>query len=109
MENDAAKNPDDFVLATGRTYTVRDFIERTFKQLNIDIKWIGKGINEKGINLQNKTVIIKINKKYFRPLEVNYLRGDAKKAKKILNWEPKTNLNKMIKIMLDFEKSNEIS
>ena len=103
------KNADDFVLATGRTYTVRDFIERTFKQLNIDIKWIGKGINEKGINLKNKNVIIKINKKYFRPLEVNYLRGDAKKAKKILNWEPKTNLNKMIRIMLDFEKSNEIS
>ncbi len=103
------KNADDYVLATGKTYTVRDFIERTFKQLNINIKWIGIGINEKGINLKNKTVIIKINKKYFRPLEVNYLRGDAKKAKKILNWEPKTNLNKMIKIMLDYEKSKEIS
>ncbi len=100
------KNADDFVLATGRTYTVRDFIERTFKHLNIKIKWIGKGINEKGINLKNKSVIIKINKKYFRPLEVNYLRGDAKKAKKILKWEPKTNLNKMIKIMIDYEKSD---
>ena len=100
------KNADDFVLATGKTYTVRDFIERTFKHLNIKIKWIGKGINEKGINLKNKSVIIKINKKYFRPLEVNYLRGDAKKAKKILKWQPKTNLNKMIKIMLDYEKSD---
>ena len=98
------KKSDDFVLATGKTYTVKYFIEQTFKQLNISIKWVGKGMNEKAVNIKNNKILVKVNKKYFRPLEVNYLQGDYSKAKKILKWQPKTNLNKMIKNMLSHEE-----
>ncbi len=101
-----AKKPDDFVLATGKTYTVKYFIEKTFKLLNINIKWVGNGVNEKAINIKNNKTIVKVNKKYFRPLEVNYLQGDYSKAKKILKWGPKTSLNEMIKIMLTNEAKN---
>ena len=68
-------------------------------------KWVGSGLNEKLINLENKKVIIKINKKYFRPAEVNYLKGNYSKAKRKLKWKPKINLKELVKIMLksDFE------
>ena len=101
-----AKKSDDFILASGKTFTVKYFIEKTFKHLNINIKWIGKGMNEKGINIKNNKILIKVNKKYFRPLEVNYLQGDYSKAQKILKWQPKTSLNQMIKIMLAHEEKN---
>ena len=101
-----AKKADDFVLATGKTFTVKHFINQTFKMLDIKIKWSGKGLAEKAINLKNKKTIVKINKKYFRPLEVNYLKGDFSKAKKILKWSPKTDLNKMITIMINHEKKS---
>jgi GDPmannose 4,6-dehydratase len=69
----------------------------------MDVKWVGKGLNEKLINNKNKKTIIKINPKFFRPAEVNILIGNPKKAKKELSWEPKTNINKLIKIMIDEE------
>lgn len=94
------KKPEDFVIATGKTHSVKDFINKSVKILNLKTKWIGKGLNEKLIDLNKKKPIIVIDKKYFRPSEVNILKGDYTKAKKILKWRPKTNLNDLAKIML---------
>ncbi len=95
------KKPDDFVIATGKQYTVRHFINISAKYLGIKIKWIGKGVDEKGINKDTGKVIVKVGKKYFRPTEVETLLGDARKAKKILKWKPKISLNQMIKEMIE--------
>ena len=95
------KNPDDFVIATGKQYTVRHFINISAKYLGIKIKWIGKGVNEKGIDKDTGKVIIRVGKKYFRPTEVETLLGDARKANKILKWKPKTSLNQMVKEMVE--------
>ncbi len=98
--------PDDFVLATGEQHSVREFIELTFRELNIEIKWEGDGVNEKGINKKTNQVIIEINPKYFRPTEVETLLGDPQKAKNILKWQPKTKFDDLVKIMAssDLEK-----
>ena len=81
MENDATKKPDDYVIATGIQYSIKEFINLTAKQLNMKIKWKGKGISEKGYN-EKGSPIIECDKT-IRPLDVNTLLGDAKKAKKI--------------------------
>tara|TARA_S200000501_G_scaffold378863_1_gene444328 strand:+ start:13936 stop:14967 length:1032 start_codon:yes stop_codon:yes gene_type:complete len=94
--------PDDFVIATGKQYTVKQFINLVCKQLKIKIKWAGKGLHEKALSEKGKT-IIKIDKKYFRPAEVDSLLGDASKAKKVLNWKPKININGLIKEMISYE------
>ena len=94
------KKPEDFVIATGKTHQVKDFINKCIKILNLNTKWVGKGLNEKLIDLDKKQPIIVIDKKYFRPAEVNILRGDYTKAKKILKWSPKTNLDNLAKIMI---------
>ena len=108
------KKPEDFVVSTGQTYSIKQFIDETVKYLNIKTKWTGKGIKEKLVNLKNNKVIIKINPSLFRPAEVNFLKGDSKKAKKKLKWKPRTNLIKLIKIMVDeelkyYQKSKNIS
>ena len=97
------RKPDDFVIATGKQYTVRHFINISAKYLGIKIKWIGKGVNEKGINKDTGKVIVRVSKKYFRPTEVETLLGDARKAKKILKWKPKISLNQMIKEMVEHD------
>tara|TARA_B100000674_G_scaffold268629_1_gene221779 strand:+ start:1365 stop:2387 length:1023 start_codon:yes stop_codon:yes gene_type:complete len=97
------KKPDDYVVSTGRTYSIKDFINLCTDYLKIKTKWIGKGLDEKLINLKNNKIIIKISPKYFRPSEVDLLIGDSSKAKKILKWKPKTNLKSLVKIMLDEE------
>jgi GDPmannose 4,6-dehydratase len=97
------KKPEDFVIATGKTYSIKEFINRAVRILNLKTKWVGKGLNEKLINIKNKKIIIKINPKFFRPSEVNIIRGDQSKAKKKLKWTPKTNLNDLIKIMIKDE------
>ena len=100
------KTPDDFVLATGKSITVKSFVNKVFLKLGIKIIWVGKGIREKGIDAKTKKIIIQIDKKYFRPQEVEFLLGDYTKAKKILKWEPKISLDKMIDDMIkkSFEK-----
>ena len=100
------RKPRDYVVSTGKTYSVKQFIDESTKYLKIKTKWIGKGLNQKLINKKNNRVIIKINKKYFRPSEVNYLRGDSSKAQKELKWKPKTDLKKLVKIMIDEEIKN---
>ena len=97
------KNPDDYVIATGIGCSVRKFVEKSFKVVGINIGWRGKGVNEIGYNKVTNKLLIKIDKNYFRPNEVNDLRGDFKKAKKILKWSPKTSLDRMIKEMILYD------
>ena len=100
------KKPEDFVIATGKTYSIKDFINESAKYLNLDVKWTGKGNNTKLLNNKNNKVIIKINKKLFRPSEVNYTKGNINKAKKIIKWKPKISFKMLIKIMIDDELKN---
>jgi GDPmannose 4,6-dehydratase len=95
--------PDDFVLATGRSYSIRKFVEIVFNKLGIKIIWSGKGLNERGINKKTKEEIVLIDKNYFRPNEVYNLTGDFSKAKKILNWKPKISFNQLIDGMIKDE------
>ena len=97
------KSPEDYVISTGKTYSIKDFINKAVKILNLKTKWVGKGLNEKLINIKNQKIIIKISPKFFRPSEVNMLRGNSSKAKKKLKWIPKTNLDDLIKIMIKDE------
>jgi len=108
-----ANEPEDFVLATGKTFSVRTFVENCFQYFGENIKWEGEGINEIGIlESQNKTVI-SIDKKYFRPTEVDLLLGDYSNAKNKLGWEPKTNFKELVKIMIEYDfnriKNNDIN
>lgn len=96
-----ADKPDDFVLATGKMHTIREFIEIAFKLKGFDIKWKGFGVNEIGYDSITGRELIKINPKYYRPDEVEQLLGDATKAKKILNWEPKIHFLELVKRMVD--------
>ena len=103
--------PEDFVVATGNAYSVRQFIDMCAKVLKMKIVWSGKGLNEKAyiIKGNKKELLIKVDKRYFRPNEVHYLRGDARKAFKKLKFKPKFTLRKlvedMIKSDLDLAKS----
>lgn len=93
--------PDDYVIATNKVFDVKYFINNSCKSLNIPIVWKGKGISEVAIIKNTKKIIIKINTKYYRPTEVDYLKGSYKKANRILKWRPKINLKKLIKMMID--------
>ncbi len=93
--------PDDFVIATGETHSVREFVEECCGALGIDIEWVGKGLNEKGIDKNTKKEIVVVDPKYFRPTDVDILTGDAAKAKNKLGWTPKTKFKELVKIMID--------
>jgi len=79
--------PDDFVLATGETHPVREFVDKAFGEAGIKIKWEGSGVNEKGINVATGEIIVEVDPKYFRPTEVDLLLGDPSKAQKLLGWK----------------------
>lgn len=102
-----ADNPDDFVLATNETHSIREFVEETFKVLGDEIVWRGSGIDEKGLSRSSGKVLISIDPKYFRPTEVDLLIGDPSKAKEKLGWEPRVTFKELVKIMVeaDFEKA----
>jgi GDPmannose 4,6-dehydratase len=93
--------PEDFVIATGRQFSVREFISLAFKHVNIEIEWQGSGINEKGFVKGTKNIIIEIDPRYYRPAEVETLLGDPSKAKSLLGWNPsKTSFEKLVEIMM---------
>jgi GDPmannose 4,6-dehydratase len=93
--------PDDFVIASGEQHSVREFVELAFKTISIKIKWIGNGVNEKGVNEKTGETLIEIDPKYYRPTEVDALLGDPAKAKKELGWNPKeTSFEKLVEIMV---------
>ena len=99
------KKPDDYVIATGKNYSVKFFVEKVCKRLNINLKWRGKGIQTKGYD-QNGKCIIECSKKYFRPSEVDTLLGDASKARKKLKWKPVLNINQLVNEMVDYDLKN---
>ena len=97
------KKPSEYVIATGKQYSIKEFVNFVSKELNLKIIWKGNGINEKGF-INNKPVI-ECDKKYLRPLDVNTLLGNAKKARKELKWSPSVNIKKLVKEMVSFELS----
>jgi GDPmannose 4,6-dehydratase len=101
------KTPSDYVISTGKQYTVKDFINLSLKELDIKFYWKGRGINEKCYN-DKGNCIIECDKEYFRPLEVDTLIGNSSKARKELGWKPKYNINKLIKEMVSIELQNLI-
>ena len=99
--------PDDYVLATGETHSVREFVEETCSLLDYDIAWEGTGVKEKGIDQKTGQTIIEIDPHYFRPAEVDLLIGDSSKAKKNLGWQPKVTFKELVRIMLEADMKNE--
>jgi GDPmannose 4,6-dehydratase len=98
--------PEDFVLATNKTHTVKEFVEEAFRVLGEDISWQGTGINEKGILKSTGKAVVGIDPRYFRPTEVDLLIGDYSKAREKLGWEPKITFKELVRIMVesDFQK-----
>jgi GDPmannose 4,6-dehydratase len=92
--------PEDFVIATGKQYSVRDFVNIAAQELNIEINWEGKGVDEKGFDNKTNKQIVAVDPKYFRPTEVETLLGDPSKAKKRLGWEPKISFREMVTEMV---------
>ena len=93
--------PDDYVIATGQTHTVREFVESACDYFDIDLVWIGTGVDEKGVDKKTDKVLIEIDPKYFRPAEVELLIGNPTKAKEKLGWVPKVTFNDLVKMMCD--------
>jgi len=92
--------PDDYVIATGETHSVREFVELAFKEIGVEIEWHGSGTNEQGKDKKTGKTLIAIDPVYFRPTEVDVLIGDATKAAKKLNWRPKTDFKELVKLMV---------
>ena len=97
------KKPDDYVIATGKTITIKEFVNKAAKKIGFKLKWVGKGIHEKAINTENKKFIIECKKRYFRPVEVDSLKGNTQKAKKLLKWSAKTSIDDLIDEMIQHE------
>jgi GDPmannose 4,6-dehydratase len=92
--------PDDYVIATNETRTVREFVETAFKHVGIEVQWQGSGVDEIGINKENGKTIVKVNKKFFRPAEVDILLGDPSKAEKVLGWKREIDFSQLVERMV---------
>lgn len=95
--------PDDYVIASGETYTVRQFVDMAFAEIGIELRWEGEGIHEQGIDAKSGQVRIKVDPRYFRPAEVDLLWGNPAKAKQKLGWKPKTNIRDLVRIMVQYD------
>ena len=100
------KTPKDYVIATGKNHSVKQFINECVKILKLSTKWIGKGLNEKLVNKKNNQTLISIDKRYFRPAEVDNLKGNFNKAKRELKWKPKTSFKNLVKMMIESDLEN---
>jgi len=99
--------PDDFVIASGESHSVREFVELAFNEIGIDLKWQGSGINEKGIDIKSGKVIVQVDAKYFRPAEVEILLGDSAKAEKILGWKRNISFKELVSGMVKYDLEND--
>lgn len=99
--------PDDYVIATGKTHLVREFVEAAFKEIGIKIEWKGSGVKEKGIDPKTGNTLVRIDEQFFRPAEVDILIGDASKAKAKLNWSPKTTFEELVSLMVRHDLEEE--
>lgn len=97
------KKPEDYVLATGKTWTVRQFVEYSFEEIDIEIKWEGEGLDEKGRDAKTGKILVEVSADFFRPAEVDLLIGNASKAKEQIGWEPKTELRELVRIMMEHD------
>lgn len=95
------EKPEDFVIATGETRKVREFVEESFKYIGKEIEWRGEGVAEVGVEKGTDVVRVRVNPKFFRPTEVDLLLGDASKAKRILGWTPRVNFHELVKDMME--------
>jgi GDPmannose 4,6-dehydratase len=93
--------PEDYVLATGETHTVKEFVELSFKEVGIDIEWKGRGVDEKGYDIANGNILVDINPKYFRPTEVELLHGDPAKAEQKLGWKRSVSFRELVHMMVE--------
>ena len=101
------EKPEDYVIASGESHSVREFVELAFKEVDINIKWSGSGVNEKGINNKTGEVIIEVDSKYFRPTEVELLLGDSTKAQNELSWERQISFQQLIAEMVQYDLNND--
>ena len=99
--------PQDYVIATGETHTVREFVELSFKEIDIDIEWQGVGVNEKGIDASTGKILVEVDEKYFRPAEVELLLGDPTKAEKELGWKRKVSFQELVAEMVRYDLEND--
>ncbi len=99
--------PDDFVIATGETRSVREFVEAAFDRVGIRIEWRGKGKEEQGLNAADGTVLVEVDPRYFRPTEVELLLGDPSKAKRVLGWEPTVTFADLVAMMVDADLADQ--
>ena len=100
MEDPPHDEPDDFVIATGETHSVRQLAELAFKEAGFNIRWEGTGVDEKGIDAETGQTLVEVDPRYFRPTEVDLLLGDATKAKEKLGWEPRTSFKQLVREMV---------
>jgi GDPmannose 4,6-dehydratase len=101
------KTPDDFVIATGETHSVREFIEKAFMEVGISVEWRGSGVNEVGVDSKTNRVLIEVSPRYFRPTDVDCLKGDSSKAQSVLGWEPRISFSELVKIMVRADLKKE--
>lgn len=97
--------PDDYVVATGETHTVRDFAQAAFEKIGVDLEWSGQGVDERGINKTNGAAVVKVDPQFFRPADADYLIGDYSKAKNKFGWSPKTSFKELVGIMVEHDLS----
>lgn len=98
------EEPNDFVVATGETHSIREFVELAYKEIGIDIEWHGTGASEYGIDPRTGKIFVRVDPRYYRPTEVELLLGSPEKAKQLLHWTPKTTFKALLKLMMDSDK-----
>ncbi len=101
------EKPDDFVIATGESHSVSEFVQEAFAHAGFNLAWEGKGLDEKGIDARTGRILVEIQSRYFRPTEVESLLGDASRAKKKLGWQPKVGFKELVRIMVDADMNRE--
>jgi len=97
------EKPDDYVVATGETWTVRQFVEFAFEEVGRQLVWEGSDVDEIGRDRSSGKVLVRINPRYFRPAEVDLLWGDPSKVKRVLGWKPKTSLRELVRMMVQYD------
>ena len=95
-----ADEPDDYILASGENHSVREFVEESFSCIGVKVRWDGEGLKEKGFCSESGDLLVTINPKYYRPSEIISLLGDYSKAKRILDWSPKTSFRNLVEMMV---------
>lgn len=105
MQMLAQPNPDDFVFATGRLHSVKDFVDIAFRQAGIELSWSGSGLEESARDASNDRLLVRIDEAFYRPGEIQGTCGDASKAKEILGWQPRSSLEEIISKMFQHEKT----